>query len=167
MHISFFLHSSFFYITHEEFENRTCIFHVLLTRLMWEEILLSRLFKSRTNKFSNLQLQSNPAFSNSVNSKSPLFRRKIEFPWIFPSPLSFPGYLEIPLFRTFVHFPWDFEIAGFDCNNIMAASILNRCIKALGPASKVQTFQHNLKISWSLSVYKCFFKLSYVRIFIC
>ena len=32
----------------------------------------------------------------------------------------------------------------------MAASLLNRCIKTLGPASKVQTFQHNLKISWSL-----------------
>ena len=32
----------------------------------------------------------------------------------------------------------------------MAASILNRCIKTLGPASEVQTFQHNLKISWSL-----------------
>ena len=62
-----------------------------------------------------MYLQSNPAISNSVNSKSPLFRRKIEFPWIFPSPLSFPGYFETPLFRTFVHFPWDFEIAGFDC----------------------------------------------------
>ena len=62
-----------------------------------------------------MYLQSNPAISNSVNSKSPLFRRKSEFPWIFPSPLSFPGYFETPLFRTFVHFPWDFEIAGFDC----------------------------------------------------
>ena len=62
-----------------------------------------------------MYLQSNLAISNSVNSKSPLFRRKIEFPWIFPSPLSFPGYFETLLFRTFVHFPWDFEIAGFDC----------------------------------------------------
>ena len=60
-------------------------------------------------------VQSNPAISNSVNSKSPLFRTKIEFPWIYPSPLRFPGYFETPLFRTFFHFPWDFEIAGFDC----------------------------------------------------
>ena len=60
-------------------------------------------------------VQSNPAISNSVNSKSPLFRRKIEFPWIYPSPLRFPGYFKTPLFRTFFHFPWDFEIAGFDC----------------------------------------------------
>ena len=59
--------------------------------------------------------QSNPAISNSVNSKSLLFRRKIEFPWIYPSPLRFPGYFKTPLFRTFFHFPWDFEIAGFDC----------------------------------------------------
>ena len=59
-------------------------------------------------------LQSNPAISNSVNSKSPLFRRKIEFPWIYPYPLRFPGYFETPLFQTFFHFPWDFEIAGFD-----------------------------------------------------
>ena len=29
-------------------------------------------------------LQSNPSISNSVNSKSPLFRTKIEFPWIYP-----------------------------------------------------------------------------------
>ena len=63
------------------------------------------------------KLQSNLAISNSVNSKSPLFRRKIECPWIYPSPLRFPGYFEAPLFRTFFHFPWDFEIAGFNCNN--------------------------------------------------
>ena len=60
-------------------------------------------------------LQSNLAISNSVNSKSPLFRRKIECPWIYPFPLRFPGYFEDPLFRTFFHFPWHFEIAGFDC----------------------------------------------------
>ena len=30
------------------------------------------------------QLQSNPGISNSFNSMSPLFRRKIEFPWIYP-----------------------------------------------------------------------------------
>ena len=47
----------------------------------------------------------------------------------------------------------------------MAASILNRCIKTLGPASKVQTFQHNLVKFLGHSIYKCFFKLSYVRIF--
>ena len=69
-----------------------------------------------------LYLQSNPAISNSVNSKSPLFRRKIECPWIYPSPLRFPGYFEAPLFRTFFHFPWDFEIAGFD-------GILSSCLK--------------------------------------
>ena len=62
-----------------------------------------------------MYVQSNLANSNSVNSKSPLFRRKIECPWIYPSPLRFPGYFEAPLFRTFFHFPWDFEIAGFDC----------------------------------------------------
>ena len=61
-------------------------------------------------------LQSNPAISNSLNSKSPLFRRKINFPWIYPSPLRFPGYFETPPFRTFFHFAWDFEIAGFDCS---------------------------------------------------
>ena len=60
-------------------------------------------------------MQSNLAISNSVNSKSPLFRTKIECPWIYPSPLRFPGYFEAPLFRTFFHFPWDFEIAGLDC----------------------------------------------------
>ena len=51
------------------------------------------------------EIQSNLAISNSVNSKSPLFRRKIECPWIYPSPLRFPGYFEVPLFRTFFHFP--------------------------------------------------------------
>ena len=71
--------------------------------------------KKKTLPQVNRYVQSNPAISNSVNSKSPLFRRKIEFPWIYPSPLRFPGYFETPLFRTFFHFPWDFEIAGFDC----------------------------------------------------
>ena len=68
------------------------------------------------------ELQSNLAISNSVNSKSPLFRRKIECPWIYPSPLCFPGYFKAPLFRTFFHFPWDFEIAGFNCNRITCSS---------------------------------------------
>ena len=58
-----------------------------------------------------MYVQSNPAVSNSVNLKSPLFRRKIEFPWIYPSPvISKPRY-----FEPFFHFPWGFEIAGFDC----------------------------------------------------
>ena len=60
-------------------------------------------------------IPSNLTISNSVNLKSPLFRRKIECPLIYPSPLRFPGYFEAPLFRTFFHFPWGFEIARFDC----------------------------------------------------
>ena len=68
-------------------------------------------------KLSTAWVQSNLAISNSVNSKSPLFRRRIKCPWIYPSPLRFPGYFEAPLFRTFFHFPWDFEIAGFDCSS--------------------------------------------------
>ena len=63
-------------------------------------------------------VQSNPAISNSANSKSPLFRRKIKFPWIYPFPLRFTSYFETPLFRTFFYFPWDFEIAGFDCISV-------------------------------------------------
>ena len=70
-------------------------------------------------------IQSNSAISNSVNSKSPLFRRKIEFPWIYPSPLRFPGYFETPLFWTFFHFPWDFEIAGFDCTDGRLSNLLS------------------------------------------
>ena len=46
-------------------------------------------------------IQSNLTISNSVNLKSLLFRRKIECPLIYPSPLRFPGYFEAPLFRTF------------------------------------------------------------------
>ena len=68
-------------------------------------------------------LQSNAAISNSVNSKSPLFRRKIEFPWMYPFPLRFPGSFETPLFRTFFHVPWDFEIAGFDCTVLQIATV--------------------------------------------
>ena len=82
----------------------------------WKGLTLSDLDVKSPVRFRTEQLQSNPAISNSVNSKSPLFRRKNEFPWIYPSPLRFPGYFETPLFRTFFHFPWDFEIAGFDCN---------------------------------------------------
>ena len=46
-------------------------------------------------------IQSNLTISNLVNLKSLLFRRKIECPLIYPSPLRFPGYFEAPLFRTF------------------------------------------------------------------
>ena len=60
-------------------------------------------------------IQSNLTISNSVNLKSPLFRRKIKCPLIYPSPLRFPGYFEAPLFRTFFHFSWGFEIVRFDC----------------------------------------------------
>ena len=65
---------------------------------------------------SKTEIQSNPSMANSANSKSPLFRIKIEFPWTYPFPLRFPGYFKTPLFRTFSHFPWDLEIAGFDCS---------------------------------------------------
>ena len=64
-------------------------------------------------------LQLNLAISNSVNLKSALFRRKIECPWIYTSPLRFLGYFEALLFWTFFHFPWDFEIAGFDCMSFL------------------------------------------------
>ena len=37
----------------------------------------------------SLTIQSNPAISNSDNSTSPLFRTKIEFPWIYPYVLSY------------------------------------------------------------------------------
>ena len=50
-------------------------------------------------------IQSNLTISNSVNLKSLLFRRKIECPLIYPSPLCFPGCFEAPLFQTFFHFP--------------------------------------------------------------
>ena len=59
-----------------------------------------------------LRLQSNPAISNLVNSKSPLFRRKIEFPWIYPyvfshllSAISNSVISNSPLFRTHRSFP--------------------------------------------------------------
>ena len=55
-------------------------------------------------------IQLNLAISNSVNSKSLLFRRKIECPWIYPSPSRFPGYSKPRYFELFFHFPWDFEL---------------------------------------------------------
>ena len=58
------------------------------------------------------EVQSNPAISNSVNSKSPLFRRKIEFPWIYPyvfshllTAISNSVISNSPLFRTHRSFP--------------------------------------------------------------
>ena len=57
-------------------------------------------------------LESNPAISNSVNSKFPLFRRKIEFPWIYPyvfshllSAITNSVISNYPLFRTHRSFP--------------------------------------------------------------
>ena len=54
------------------------------------------------------KIQSNLAISNSVNSKSPLFRTKIEFPWIYPYVFSYilsAGSISVisnsPLFRKF------------------------------------------------------------------
>ena len=44
----------------------------------------------------NSKYSRNLAISNSVNSKSPLFRRKIECPWIYPSSvISKPRYFEL------------------------------------------------------------------------
>ena len=57
-------------------------------------------------------VQSNPAISNSVNSKSPLFRRKIQFPWIyyyvFSRSLSAisDGYFEFPAISNSSLFPY-------------------------------------------------------------
>ena len=59
-----------------------------------------------------IKIQSNPAISNSVNSKSPLFRRRIEFPWIYPyvfshllSAISNSIISNSLLFRTHRSFP--------------------------------------------------------------
>ena len=82
-------------------------------------------------------LQSNPAISNSVNSKSPLFRRKTDFPWIYPSLLRFPGYFETPLFRTFFYFPCDFEIVAFDCS-LSNFTLQNSCRIARLPHFRVK-----------------------------
>ena len=63
-----------------------------------------------------IQLQSNPAISNSVNSESPVFRRKIEFPWIYRyvfnhllSAISNSVISNSPLFRTHPSFPTFFN----------------------------------------------------------
>ena len=91
------------------------IFHCIY----WGSLLCQYFFFFHSGMYLEFKtfiyVQSNLAISNSVNSKSPLFRTKIECPWIYPSPLRFPGYFEAPLFRTFFHFPRDLEIAGLDC----------------------------------------------------
>ena len=75
------------------------IFDLLLNTCSWEF-------------FTHQQIQSNLAISNSVNSKSPLFRRKIEFPRIYPyvfshllSAISNSVISNSPLFRTHRSFP--------------------------------------------------------------
>jgi len=58
-------------------------------------------------------IQSNPAISNSVNSKSLLFRTTIEFPWIYPyvfshllSAISNPaGLFRIPHYFELIVLP--------------------------------------------------------------
>ena len=85
------------------------------------ELGASELQVQRTNRSATLALppyldvmviQSNPAISNSVNSKSPLFRRKIEFPWIYPYFQSFTisyfelGYFEFPAISNSSFFPY-------------------------------------------------------------
>ena len=66
----------------------------------------------KRNTSKDAIIQSNPAISNSVNSKPPLFRRKIEFPWIYPyvfshllSAISNSVISNSPLFRTHRSFP--------------------------------------------------------------
>ena len=64
--------------------------------------------------FWNCTIQSNPAISDSVNSKSPLFRGETEFPWIYPYMYFFSHLLSAisnsvisnsPLFQTDPCFP--------------------------------------------------------------
>ena len=56
------------------------------------------------NQILHLSIQSNPAISNLVYSKSSLFQRKIEFPWIYPYVFS----IYYQLFRT-----WLFRIPRY------------------------------------------------------
>ena len=88
---------------------------ILVEKLKTSLLSLPMVLITHSLNFYFLWIQSNLAISNSVISTSPLFRRKIECPWIYPSLLRFPAYFEDPLFRTFFHFLWEFEIAGFDC----------------------------------------------------
>ena len=69
--------------------------------ILISKVNISPMLHSNMNSTEKWHLQSNLAISNSVNSKSLLFRRKIECPWIYPFPLRFPGYFEAPLFQTF------------------------------------------------------------------
>ena len=60
-------------------------------------------------------IQSNLAFSNSVNSKPRYFEGRSNALG-FTLPLHASPVISKPCyFELFFHFPWDFEIAGFDC----------------------------------------------------
>ena len=78
--------------------------HIKLNSVDCVQTIFNEYIASGSKRFfvhTSILIQSNLSISNSVNSKSPLFRTKIECPWIYPSPLRFPGYFEAPLFRTF------------------------------------------------------------------
>ena len=84
-------------------------------------------WKLAMEKHIPFKLQLNLAISNLVNSKSPLFWRKIKIwskhlmhlmPLDLPFPFTLPRLFRSPAISNFFHFPWDFEIAGFDCNLI-------------------------------------------------
>ena len=64
---------------------------------------------------SQRYIQSNLAFSNSVNSKPRYFEGRSNALG-FTLPLDASPVISKPrYFELFFHFPWDFEIAGFDC----------------------------------------------------
>ena len=71
-------------------------------------------------------LQLNLTISNSVNSKSPLFRSQADCPSFDHHLVLKLGYFKTPLFQTIFHVPWDFEIAGFnrDCKWCSQASAI-------------------------------------------
>ena len=89
--------------------------HICFCRLeeSWKYQMAVRAIAKVIRTFDGVEgIQSNPAISNSVNSKSPLFRRKIEFPWIYPyvsshllSAISNSVISNSPLFRTHRSFP--------------------------------------------------------------
>ena len=87
-------------------------------------------------------VQSNPAyqFSNSVNSKSPLFRRKIQFPWIYYYVFSrllsaiSVGYFEFPAISNSSFFPYIlnqpryFELVIIKQSTYLRAQLETYCI---------------------------------------
>ena len=76
---------------------------VLILKIGWVEPLSLSFWK----------LLEEAVFENGAGySRTPLFRRKIECPWIYPCPLRFPGYFEAPLFRTFFPFPLGLRNSG-------------------------------------------------------